>query len=40
LNKKVTTSITITEEQMEWVNENAINLSKFVRMKIEEEMND
>jgi len=32
--------ITIKEEEAEWIDENAINLSKFVRQKIREEMED
>ncbi len=36
---KVTKHITIGEEDEEWIEENAINLSKFVRSKIREEKN-
>lgn len=35
---KVSINITIDEEHKEWIDEKAINLSKFVRNKIEEEM--
>jgi len=34
----VTTTITITEEQKKWIEDNSLNLSKFVRKKLEEEM--
>ncbi len=33
-----TTTITIAEEQHKWVQHKCINLSKFVRAKLEEEM--
>jgi len=36
--KMVKKSITITEEQDRWLEENSINLSKFVRKCIEEKM--
>jgi len=35
---KKTTGITLDEKHFEWVEEKSINLSKFVRKKIEEEM--
>lgn len=35
-----TKSITIEKEHEEWLEENAINLSKFVRNKIDEEMEE
>ena len=35
---KITKHITIEEEHKEWLEKNAINLSKFVRNKINEEM--
>ena len=33
-------SVKITEEQREWIEENAINFSKWVRMKLEDEIKD
>ncbi|GAH53142.1 unnamed protein product [marine sediment metagenome] len=35
----VQTNITIRRSQREWVDKSALNLSKFVRGKIDEEMN-
>jgi len=34
----VTKTITIREDQEEWLEKNYINLSKFVRAKLDEEM--
>jgi len=33
---KVITSITIEQEHIDWVEKNSLNLSKFVRKKIDE----
>ena len=35
---KVKTTILIEKEEAEWIDKHAINLSKFVRMKIRELM--
>ena len=34
----VTKTVTIREDQEEWLEKNYINLSKFVRAKLDEEM--
>jgi len=34
--RKVITSIAITQEQKDWVDRNAINLSLWVRLKLDE----
>ena len=38
MSRMVTTTITITEEQKKWIEDNSLNLSKFVRKRLEEEM--
>jgi len=37
---KVDKHITITKKQDEWLEEQPLNLSKFVRQKLNEEMED
>lgn len=34
------TTITITDEHKQWIEENAINLSKWVRKQLEEAMEE
>ena len=36
--QKIVSTILITKAQKEWVNDNAINLSKWVRKKLDEVM--
>lgn len=35
---KITTTITLEERHKQWIDDNSINLSKWIRKKLEEEI--